>query len=248
MYRHLSSVPLVLLCAFTVLGGSACAQTPNTPPTSTTPAAASAAPKLTNFEKHKPESWEKAIAAFEAADKKSPPPQNAVLFIGSSSIVKWKTLAQDFPGIATINRGFGGSYIEDSTFYADRIVIPYHPRKIVFFAGDNDLSAGRSPEGVLSDFAAFVAKVRSSLPNVPIVLLAVKPSPSRWKIHDKQVVANKLLADFCAQAKNVAFVDVYTPMLGPDGTPPADLFQPDRLHMTPKGYAIWTKLVAPYVR
>ena len=59
--------------------------------------------------------WEKEIGAFEAADRTNPPPKGALLFIGSSTIRMWKTLAQDLPGHTTINRGFGGSQIVDST-------------------------------------------------------------------------------------------------------------------------------------
>ena len=121
--------------------------------------------------------WESDIAAFEAADKKSPPPQGAVLFIGSSSIRIWKTLATDFPDQKTINRGFGGSELADSVYYADRIVIPYKPRLIVLFAGTNDINAGKRPETVFADFKAFVAKVRAGLPNTRIAYLSISPAP-----------------------------------------------------------------------
>ena len=96
--------------------------------------------------------WERAIFAFEAADKASPPPQGAVLFIGSSSIRFWKSLAKDFPQYNVINRGFGGSQIADSTYYADRIVIPYRPSVIILHAGSNDLAAGKTPRQVYDDF------------------------------------------------------------------------------------------------
>src|SRR3954471_370058 len=56
----------------------------------------------------------KEIEALEAADRKNPPAPGGVLFLGSSSIVKWKTLAQDFPGVPVVNRGFGGSTIPDT--------------------------------------------------------------------------------------------------------------------------------------
>ena len=46
-----------------------------------------------------------------------------MLFVGSSSIRFWETLARDFKGTAVINRGFGGSRIADVTRYADRVVI-----------------------------------------------------------------------------------------------------------------------------
>jgi len=108
--------------------------------------------------------WEREIQAFEAADRGNPPPQGAVLFIGSSTIRMWKTLAQDFPEHKVLNRGFGGCQIADCTYYADRIVVPYNPRLIVLRAGGNDIAAGKSPEQVRGDFQAFVDKVRAKLP------------------------------------------------------------------------------------
>lgn len=191
--------------------------------------------------------WESAIARFEAADRKSRPPQGAVLFIGSSSIVKWKTLAQDFPGVQTLNRGFGGTVIADSTRYVSRIVVPYHPRKIVFFAGDNDIGAGRSPQAVAADFAGFVAAVRAALPDVPIAFIAIKPSLSRWRLHDAQIKANRLVSDYCQRGTGLTFINVYGIMLGSDGKPRPELFVADGLHMTPAGYALWTPVVAPFV-
>src|SRR3954470_4355497 len=140
--------------------------------------------------------WEKAIAAFEEADKTSPPPQGAILFIGASGIARWKTLKEDFPEYTVINRGFGGSQIEDSTYYADRIVIPYQPKTIVFQAGGNDINAGKSPETVAKDFEAFVAKVRAVLPEVRILFIEQGPSTARWAQHEKQQQFNKLVKQF----------------------------------------------------
>jgi hypothetical protein len=41
--------------------------------------------------------WEKEISAFEQQDRENPPPKNAIVFVGSSSIRLWSTLAEDFP-------------------------------------------------------------------------------------------------------------------------------------------------------
>ena len=114
--------------------------------------------------------WEGDIRAFEAADKKSPPPQGGILFIGSSGIRMWKTLAQDFPEHQVLNRGFGGSQIADSVYYANRIVFPYKPRLIVLRAGGNDIAAGKTPEQCAADFRVFVEKVRAKLPETRISL------------------------------------------------------------------------------
>lgn len=191
-----------------------------------------------------PEKWTAAIDKFSNADKTNPPPRDAVVFVGSSSIVKWTTLEKDFPGTKVINRGFGGSELADSVFYADRIVTPYHPRAVVVYAGDNDLNAGKSPEAVFADFKAFVAKVHAQLPQTRIVYIAVKPSPSRWKIKDKGLKTNALIAAECAKDKRLRFVDIWGPMLNEKGEPRPELFVKDMLHMSPAGYEIWTPLVA----
>lgn len=189
--------------------------------------------------------FEKEIKAFEAADQKQPPPQNAVLFIGSSTIRIWKSLPKDFPELTVINRGFGGSQIADSTRYADRIAIPYHPSRIVIYAGDNDLAAGKSPEQVLEDFKGFVKKIRSALPDVPITFISIKPSIARWKLVDRIKKANSLIKQYAEGEKNIDFVDIFPAMLGPDGKPRPELFRADGLHMSAKGYAILIAALKP---
>lgn len=191
--------------------------------------------------------WNAAIAAFEAADRSTPPPAGAVLFIGSSSIRFWKTLAADFPAVRTINRGFGGSEIADSTFFADRIVAPYHPRAIVMYAGDNDIAAGNRPQQVRDDFAAFVRKARAVDPGVPIAFIAIKPSIARQALLPQIRAANDLVRAYAATQKQVAYLDVFTPMLGQDGQPQAKWFIQDGLHMNRDGYALWTSIVQPWV-
>jgi lysophospholipase L1-like esterase len=188
--------------------------------------------------------WEKDIAAFEAQDAKSPPPKNAVLFVGSSSIRLWN-LTESFPAIETVNRGFGGSEMADSVRYAPRIVIPSAPRVIVLYAGDNDIANGKSPERVLGDFKRFVEVVHGALPKSKIVYIGIKPSIQRWKLIDKIRRANQLVQEHIAAQKSdkLAYVDAEQPMLGEDGKPRADLLLDDGLHLNKKGYEVWTKLL-----
>ncbi len=193
------------------------------------------------------EHWESDIRRFEAADRANPPPPNAVLFVGSSGIVLWKTLAQDFPEYKVINRGFGGSQIADSVFYADRIITPYKPRFIVFRAGTNDIAAGKSPEQVFEDFKAFVTTVQTRLPKTKIVFLALNPSPLRWGNFAKESKANEFIKAYVAAGKNLAFVDIAAPMLGTDGKLRAELYAADKLHNSPEGYKLWVQLVRPHL-
>lgn len=191
--------------------------------------------------------WNAAIAAFEAANRGHAPAAGSILFIGSSSIEHWKSLAADFPEVNVINRGFGGSVISDSTFFADRIVAPYHARAIIMYAGDNDLQEGNRPEQVRDDFAAFVRKTRAVDPGVPIAFVAIKPSVARALLLPKIRQANALVRAYAAKQKSVTCLDVFTPMLGKDGGPQPDLFGEDGLHMNRKGYLLWVNTIKPWV-
>lgn len=199
-----------------------------------------AAPSSTN--------WEKEIRAFEQADRTNPPPREAILFVGSSSIRMWKTLAEDFPQHRVINRGFGGSQIIDSVFYADRIVIPYHPRLVVVYAGGNDINAGKTPEQVFEDFQDFAALVWSRLPRTRLAYISIAPNPKRWEQVDKTREVNRRIQEFAQKnRRRLVFIDVSHDMLGPDGKPRPEIFLEDRLHMNASGYAIWKRVVAPYL-
>jgi lysophospholipase L1-like esterase len=194
----------------------------------------------------KPEVWADAIAKFEEEDKKMPPPKQGVLFLGSSSIRLWD-VKKSFPDMLTVNRGFGGSQICDSTHYADRIVNIHEPRVVVFYAGDNDIAGGKSPEQVRDDFRDFVEKVRGPQPDLPIIFLAIKPSIARWKLADKIKEANQLIKDDLEELGNITYVDVWPGMLDEKGEPRKELFADDGLHMNEKGYEVWTELVTPLV-
>jgi len=229
------AVPLVLLLA-------ACAGLASPVPPSASPAPPRIPEQVSRAD------WEQDMRRFAEQDAQSPPPAGAVLFIGSSSIRFWDTLAEDFPGVTAINRGFGGSEIRDSTWYADRIVVPYRPRLIVLYAGDNDLDSGRAPAQLRLDFLAFVERVRRDMPHVRIAYIASKPSPLRAHLLDAQRQANALIRDEAARLRGVDFVDVYTPMLDAAGQPREELFIADRLHLNRQGYELWRDTLAPYLQ
>ena len=190
--------------------------------------------------------WASEIAAFAAADEAQPFPKGGIVFVGSSSIRLWNT-AEAFPGLPILNRGFGGTQILDSVRHVDRLVIRHAPRTVVFYAGDNDLASGRTPQQVLQDFRTFVGRVHAALPRTRIAFVGIKPSLARWKLIAQVRAANRLVRDLCDSDDRLGFVDVDGPMLGWDGKPRADLFIADGLHLSPKGYALWNMLVAPYL-
>jgi len=192
--------------------------------------------------------WEKDVAAFEAADKVNPPPKNALLFVGSSTIVRWKTLQQDYPNVSVINRGFGGNEIADSTYYADRIILPYAPRRIFLRAGGNDLHAGKTPAQVLADFKAFVAKIHTKLPDTEIVYISLSPSIARWTERDATKALNALVADYVNRTPRTMYIDAYNISLDAKGEARTELFVEDKLHFSPEGYKLLIERVRPYVR
>jgi len=192
--------------------------------------------------------WTRDMARFAEDDAAHPPPRHPVVFTGSSSVRLWDTLASDFAGVPVLNRGFGGSQMRDAVWYADQIAIRYQPERIVIYSGDNDISAGRTPQQVAADFRAFVARIRRALPKTPIAFIAIKPSPSRASMLAAQREANALVKADIAKMTHVEYIDVFTPMLDGGGQPRAELFGEDRLHMNRKGYALWRRTVFPFVR
>lgn len=191
--------------------------------------------------------WEKAVAAFEEADHKSPPPKGAALFVGSSTIVRWKTLAEDFPGTAVLNRGFGGNQIKDSTHFAERMIFPYEPSMIFLRAGGNDINAGWPAADVFEDFKAFVAKMRSRFPDVPIAFIGLSPTIKRIEQIAEGNKLNDLVAAWCKTQKDLIYIDTRDMSLGSDGKPRADLFVADMLHFNEAGYKLLAGRVRPFV-
>ncbi|MDK1021203.1 MAG: SGNH/GDSL hydrolase family protein [Candidatus Hydrogenedentes bacterium] len=190
--------------------------------------------------------WEKAIQTFEQRDAENPPPKGEILFIGSSSIRMWKT-AEDFPEYTIINRGFGGSQTADSVEFAARIAIPYEPRLVVLYAGDNDIAAGKSPEQVAEDARAFFKTIHDALPKTRIAYIAIKPSILRWEMVEKMRAANALIRAHTETVPHLQFIDIDTPMLGGDGKPRASLFIQDGLHLSREGYDLWNAIIRPYL-
>jgi lysophospholipase L1-like esterase len=194
-----------------------------------------------------PQPFEDEIAQFEAADRANPPRKGNILFVGSSSIRMWPNLQGDFPQVTVLQRGFGGSELSQVVYYATRIVLPYCPRRIVLYAGDNDLANGRTPDQILRDYEDFVALVHRAMPKTRIAFVAIKPSRSRWALADNMRATNDLVRAYTATDPLLTYIDIFTPMLGADGQPRDELLAPDMLHLNARGYALWRRLITPFV-
>ena len=189
--------------------------------------------------------WAKEMAAFEEQDKKDLA-IGGIVFVGSSSIRLWD-LEKSFPEMPVLNRGFGGSEIPDSVSHVDLLVIRHKPRTVIFYAGDNDIANKRTPQQVFDDYKAFVTKVRAALPDTRIAFIGIKPSIQRWAMIDNIRAANALVRKYAETDDHLGYIDVDGPMLGWDEKPRKELFVADGLHMTPKGYEVWTALVRPFL-
>jgi lysophospholipase L1-like esterase len=194
-----------------------------------------------------PAFFEDEIAAFEAADRAQPPPERPVVFVGSSSIRLWDTLAADMAPLPVLNRGFGGSQLAHAVHFADRIVTRYRPRAVVLYAGDNDLDAstGKRAADVLRDFEAFARLVHEGVPDARLYYIAIKPSRMRWERWPEQAQANAAIAARCAAEARCTFLDVASPMLATGAPPARELFVIDGLHLSKRGYAVWTGVIRP---
>ncbi|MCW3079376.1 GDSL-type esterase/lipase family protein [Segetibacter sp.] len=186
------------------------------------------------------------IQQFKKQDSISFPPKNAILLVGSSSFRKWQDVQSYFPGYTIINRGFGGSVLPDVIRYADDIIIPYHPKQVLIYCGDNDLASSDTitPEIVTRRFKQLFYIIRSKLPTATVTYVSIKPSPSRQKLMPKMIETNAMILRFLKTQKNTSFIDVFHPMLLPAGRAIPEIFLSDSLHMNEKGYAIWKKAIA----
>lgn len=195
---------------------------------------------------HNSSRWEKDMAAFDAADAKQAPAKGGIVFVGSSSIRMWSSLAKDFPDHQVLNRGFGGSQLADAVHHAERAILRYQPRQVVIYAGGNDLNLKKSPEIVYGDFVALVTRIRTALPRARIAFISIAGNPARWAQVEQVKQTNALIAGYCRR-HGLDYIDVFSAMLGADGLPLPDIFLKDRLHMNEKGYAIWRRVVQPYL-
>lgn len=191
--------------------------------------------------------FEGEVVRMEAAARRSPPPNGAVMLYGSSSFRLWTNVAARFPHHDMVNRGFGGSELSDLNEFFIRLVLPSAPRLLLIYGGDNDLAAGKSPEQVLQDFQALISLVREHLPTTRVAFVAIKPSPSRLALLGAQREANRQIRHYTRSLRRVDFLDVASPLLGADGQPDPACFLGDRLHLNGAGYDRWMEVLGPYV-
>lgn len=190
-----------------------------------------------------PDRWTKDMAAFAERDAGTAPPQDALLFTGSSSIRMWD-LKTSWPDDKAINNGFGGSTLPDVIAHFDHLVPPYDARAVIVYSGDNDIKLGHSATEVIANVKAVHALIAAAKPGVPVIFIAIKPSSSRWTLWPVMKEVNEAMASLEGSLEDFYYADIASPMLPENGEAPgAEWFKKDGLHLSPKGYAAWTAVV-----
>lgn len=191
--------------------------------------------------------WEADVAALEERTQKIPPPVNAIVFVGSSSIRLWNGLIEAMAPIRVIQQGFGGAKLHDLVYYADRLVNIYQPKAVVVFAGSNDITPGavKPPQQILTLYQQFVAKVRATNPNLPIYYIAITPTPRRWEVWPNAQAANAVIQAYSERTAGLFYIDTGPSLMDSSGQPDLENYSFDKGHLSDKGYNVWTSIVRP---
>ena len=189
--------------------------------------------------------WGPYIQRFEGSDKNNPPLQGAILFVGSSSILYWRTLTEDMAPLKVINRGFGGSQMFELNMFRDRIVTNYKPRAIVVYEGDNDVAAGKNTEEIIGAYEDFVQHIDKVLPDSDICFISAKPSIKRAHMLSQQTEVNERLKSMADSRDDMCYLDVAKSMFNEKGEIRAEIFVADNLHPNAAGYKVWKDVIKP---
>lgn len=194
-----------------------------------------------------PPPFEADIRAFQATDRTNAPTRGGILFVGSSIFRQWTNVAEVLAPLPVKNRAFGGSRTGDQLLRFDAVVVPWAPRLVVYYCGSNDLKAGEPPEAIFGRFREFDERIRKELPKTRLVFVSATRSPDREPMWDRVDDYNRRVREYCEATPGRTFVDVNPTLVGVDGRPRLDLYQPDRLHLLPAAYAEFARVLRPVV-
>lgn len=187
--------------------------------------------------------FEQEIRSFEQWDAKNSAPDQAVLFVGSSSIRFWNT-AEAFPEYPVINRGFGGSHITDVLYYYNRLIGRFDPSLIVFYCGENDIYSGQSILHVFDDYLELLNRIESDFPDVHFLYASIKPSTSRIEHSEQFAEFNRKVEEYNQSNNKLHYIDLSSPLTTSNDRPDDSLFMDDRLHLNESGYELWNDQLA----
>ncbi len=189
----------------------------------------------------KPERFAKEIEAFT----QETPEKGGIVFTGSSSIRRWKTLKEDFPGLPVLNRGFGGSVANDLIIYFDTVVQRHEPKILVTYTGGNDINAKLTVQECFDDYTKFLDLVHEKLPKTRVIVNAVKIAQKRIDQMDKVHALNKKLEEWAKGRDWVRYLSSGDYLADEKGQPIREYYVEDLLHLSPAGYAKWTAILRP---
>ena len=192
--------------------------------------------------------WEKEMAAFKKLDEENPPQPGLTLFVGSSTFTIWKSMQEDMPDIALINRGFGGSQVTDLIEHFDTVIAPYDPKHIVIYEGDNDLASGKAPELVLSNYKKLLETIRERYAQVPVTVVSVKPSEARRDKIESMNELNQKLNVWASLTDNLYYLNTFDITVNGEGRPIPEYYQKDNLHLNQNGYKAWARKIAEHIK
>ena len=196
------------------------------------------------------ERWEKDIQQLEALDASESYPEDAILFIGSSSIRLWKSIDEDMKPYVPIRRGYGGAKYKDLAVFADRLIKPHQFKAMVVFVA-NDVT-GNENDTPMEDLQKLVKHViatgQKHQPDAPVFLVEVTPTSSRFKAWSRIREVNQMLRDLALTTPGVHFIATAEHFLNDEKQPRDELFVEDRLHLNSEGYKLWSSLIKPVLR
>jgi len=190
---------------------------------------------------------EKGVERIEKRDQQIDKSKIETVFAGSSSITGWQGFSLDFDTTKVLNNGFGGSRMSDLLVFFDRVITAYHPKQLFVYEGDNDLNGGMTVDEYLADVKAFARLVEVKLPGTKLYLFSIKPSPSRSKNIALFKEANARVEALAKASSFIEYIDITKVMYDTNGQIKKEIWKSDSLHMTRKGYELWTPIVKPYV-
>ncbi len=175
------------------------------------------------------------------------PGKSTIVFTGSSSIRMWQGLQDLFPRYQVINSGFGGSMTADLHHFSEDLIFRYDPDKVIIYEGDNDLNDNLRPADIRRQMKQLVHEIKIRQEGVQILLIAAKPSPSRWHLKGRFKRLNRKLKRLCQGDEQLKFVNIWDPMIREDRQVRTDIFLEDGLHMTEEGYRIWHHVLKNHI-
>ena len=168
-----------------------------------------------------------------------------IVFVGSSIFHRWTALASQMAPLPITNLAFDGSQTDDMLRTVDSRVIPLRPKVIAYYCGSNDVDAGEPAAAIAGRILRFIDRVATALPATRVIFVSVNRAPEkqdRWDVVDE---VNRQIQKYAADHPHVEFVDVNPVLFNADGTSRLELFMSDQLHLRPRAYEEFARILKP---